>query len=367
MSIYIAVSSYIALPFLPSKIEIPETEGQAFVEEMQVGWNLGCSLESFYQDTTGMQTETMWGNPKTTQAMIDMVKEAGFKTIRIPITWYPHMNGAPDYTIDEEWMNRVQEVVDYAYGIGMYVIINVQNDNHDWLIPNKANWEATAAQYTAIWEQICERFGDYDNHLIYESTNEPRVVGSILEWNGGFPEEREYVNKLNMLFVEVVRAAGGNDAERYLMLPTHGASHTWVDLNAMELPENDDKIIVSIHSYYPYRFTSGKAEDMGVKTWGTMLEKYDLEHMLALLYDTFVKKGIPVYMDEFGAAYKENDAERAEWAEFYVKTAKKYGIGCNWWDNGLLDINNESFVLLNRAELKWEHKEVVDAIIKAAH
>lgn len=364
VSAFLTVSSLFISTVPPKKIEIPDTPGQRLVTDMKVGWNLGCSLESFYYDEHGMHTETMWGNPKTTQEMIDMLRDAGFKTIRIPITWYPHMGGYPDYIIEEEWMARVQEIVNYVYKYtDMYAIINVQNDNHDWLIPDDEHWDATIYKYIKIWEQVAERFKNYEHRLLFESTNEPRVVGSALEWNGGFKRERENVNRLNAVFVDTIRKSGGKNTDRYLMLPTHAASHVWTTLKDFELPD-DDRLIVSIHSYYPYKFTSGL--EMDSTEWGGRWDEYDLEHMLSTIYKYFVKKGIPVYMDEFGCADKNNLDDRVRWTEFYVRTAKKYGISCNWWDNGIFDINNQSFGLLDRRAMKWVYPEIVDAIMRGA-
>ena len=361
MSVYSFIGGFIAQPGIPRKVEIPDTPGQQFVDKMNVGWNMGNTLDAYHENEAGMHTETMWGNPKTTEAMILKVKEAGFNTVRLPVTWSGHLGGAPDYLIDTEWLDRVQEVVDYAYNNGMYVILNSHHDNHVWFQPDDENFDASMAQYVTIWKQICARFADYGERLVLESMNEPRVVDSILEWSGGSCGERENINRLNEIFVRTVRESGGYNAERYLLLPTYAASATWVTLNSLRLPE-DDKLIVSIHAYYPNAFAMSHDD----AEWGSAWDKFDLEHMLATLYSTFVKKGIPVYMGEFGAEFKHNDAERARWADFYVRTAKKYGIHCAWWDNGLFTTDNAPFGLLNRNTLEWEHSVVVDTILKAS-
>lgn len=341
--------------------KIPDTPGFRMVQQMGVGWNLANTLESFYQNDTGVETETSWGNPVTTQAMLDMVKDAGFTCVRIPTTWGNHVD--ENNTIDPAWMNRVQEVVDYAYGIGLYVILNTHNDDHYEYIPDKEHEESTAAAWLHIWAQIATRFKDYDERLLFESINEPKVVGHEMAWRGGMYSHRKAVNRLNAAFVQTVRASGGNNATRWLMLPTHAASYEPMTMAAMKLP-NDDRLIVSIHAYYPWKLTDSQFPD--IKTYGEK-EKEQLETMLGRIYNRFVKKGIPVYLGEFGLVDKNNKEDRVRYTSDYVKTARRYGMNLAWWDNGLTanqEFNGASFQLLDRRKMQWAQPEIVAAIME---
>ena len=151
------------------------------VREIKVGWNLGNTLDSYNTTKTGLATETGWGNLKTTKEMIKSVKSSGFNAIRIPVTWGEHMNGE---TIDKEWLDRVQEIVDYAYDEGLFVIINMHHDDYIWFTPNNSEYAADSAKLCAIWKQVSERFRDYGDRLLFEGMNEPRTVGSANEWMG---------------------------------------------------------------------------------------------------------------------------------------------------------------------------------------
>ena len=178
----------------------------AIAKEMTAGWNLGNSLDAY--GTYSLNNETYWGNPKTTKAMIDAVKNEGFNTIRIPVSWGEHVGSAPNYTIDTAWMNRVQEVVDYAMADGMYVLLDTHHET-SWLKPQSATLDASQKQLVAIWTQIAERFKAYGDHLLFEGMNEPRIVGSSNEWSGGDADGRAAVNVLNQAFIDAVRKTGG--------------------------------------------------------------------------------------------------------------------------------------------------------------
>lgn len=330
------------------------------VADIRVGWNLGNTLDSY--NTNSSDTETGWGNPKTTQAMIDAVQKAGFNAIRIPVTWGEHMSD--DGTIEASWMARVKEVVDYAMNDGMYVILNVHHDDYIWLTPTYSNQAAVEKKLVRIWEQICETFGDYDHHLIFEGMNEPRVVGSATEWSGGTPEEHDVINQLFQKFVDTVRATGGLNADRTLIVTSHAQSITETAVSAVKVPD-DDHIIVSIHSYAPWDFCG--PED-GRSTWGSDADKAELDKNFQYLADTFISKGIPVIIDEFGAVNKyENTADRAAYFEYYIKSAKKQGIKCFVWDNGAVNADGDNgFGLLNRKDCTWYYPSIVNAIMRGA-
>lgn len=336
-----------------------------FVYDMKIGWNLGNTLDSFNSNwsstPTPTQQETCWGNPVTTKAMIDEVKNAGFNTVRIPTTWFPSTGSAPDYKISDEWMNRVQEVVDYVIDNNMYCILNTHHEG-SWLAPTTDKKDEDIAKLTKIWEQIAERFKNYDDHLIFEGLNEPRTEGSEKQWMGGTYEERQVLNELNQAFVDTIRNSGGNNKYRFLMVPAYAAG-MYDSLIGFKVP-NDDRVIVSVHNYFPYDFALNIS---GTSEWGTDQEYKDVTATMETLYDKFISKGRAVVMGECGAMNKNNDDVRAKWAEYFVSEARKKGITCVFWDNNVAYASNaENFGLLNRSSLTWYFPSVIQGIMKGA-
>ncbi|NMA80315.1 MAG: glycoside hydrolase family 5 protein [Clostridiales bacterium] len=335
--------------------DIPSIE---LIKEIKTGWNIGNTLDA--TGAKGLDAETSWGNPATTKEMIQIVKDAGFNTVRIPITWDGHFGEAPNYEIDKEWMDRIQEVTDYAIDMEMFAIINLHHE--EWHFPSEENFDTAKEILIKIWEQIAERFEGYDEHLIFEAMNEPRLKGTADEWNGGNPEARDVVNRLNDVFYETIRNSGGNNPKRHLMLPTYAASSEWVAINDITLPE-DDKIIVSVHAYTPYRFA---LSDEKVLEWDAenVADTRDIDNLMSLLDEHFISKDIPVIIGEYGARNKYNLNARVAWARYYIKQATEKGIPCIWWDNGAFVGSGENFGLLNRNTLTWEYPEIIDAIME---
>ena len=325
------------------------------VKDMKIGWNLGNTLDCYNVTWEVSDFETAWGNPRTTKAMIDTVKKEGFNAVRIPISWNEHMNGN---IIDGDWLNRVNEVVDYVIDNDMYAIINVHHDDYTWLNPSKADEAAVKAKLVSIWEQLSDRFKNYDQHLLFEGMNEPRIIGGQDEWTGGTAEEREVINHLFQAFVDTVRKSGGNNSSRALIITSHAASIEADAVNDIVVPD-DDRIIVSIHYYSPWDFAGG---ENGKSDWGSDSEKKELDKGFFFLKSKFIDKGVPVIIGEFGATNKNNDSVRASYMEYYVKSAKSRGITCFIWDNGTKD----EFGLLDRNSLTWYFKNVVDAAVKGA-
>lgn len=336
-----------------SSEEVNQMSSSEIVADMKVGWNLGNTLDSY--DTSSSDNETGWGNPKTTKAMIDTVKDAGFNAVRIPVTWGEHLSA--DNTIDADYLNRVQEIVDYAMDDNLYVILNVHHDDALWLHPTYSEQAAVTEKLTSIWKQLCERFGDYDHHLVFEGMNEPRVIGSATEWSGGTPEERDVINQLYQAFIDTVRATGGLNADRTLIISSHAQSITKEAVSAVKIPE-DSHIAVSIHSYAPWDFCG--TEDTR-SDWGNDADKQELDTNFQYLEDTFISKGVPVLLDEFGAVDKNNTSIRAQYYAYYVKSAKAHGITCFVWDNG----TESEFGLLNRKDLTWYAPSIIDAMMQA--
>lgn len=341
-----------------NKTDKNSSEGMSaaeIVKDMKIGWNLGNTLDCYNVTWEVSDFETAWGNPRTTKAMIDAVKKEGFNAVRIPVSWNEHMNGNK---IDGDWLNRVNEVVDYVIDNDMYAIINVHHDDYTWLNPSKADEAAVKAKLVSIWEQLSERFRNYDQHLLFEGMNEPRIIGGQDEWTGGTAEEREVINHLFQAFVDTVRKSGGNNSSRALIITSHAASIEADAVNDIVVPD-DDRIIVSIHYYSPWDFAGG---ENGKSDWGSDSEKKELDKGFDFLKSKFIDKGVPVIIGEFGATNKNNDSVRASYMEYYVKSAKSRGITCFIWDNGTKD----EFGLLDRNSLTWHFKNVVDAAVKGA-
>lgn len=341
----------------------PETTAAAgpattLVEDIVFGWNLGNSLDSYsgteLGKNEGLSSETAWSNPKTTQELIDLVRDSGVNAIRVPVTWYNHMDS--DYVIDEEWMDRVQEVVDYVIRDDLYCIINVHHDTgaNGWLRASDTNLEENKAMFTAIWEQVSARFADYDEHLIFEGFNE--ILNDVNEWVNPDSRAVEIVNELNQLFVDTVRVSGGNNAERVLIVNTYCAGGNSQVTRGFVLPSDsaENSLVVEAHIYQPYYFTAEEFPE--VTTWS----KDTINSYLRNMYTSFVQKGIPVIVGEFGCADKGNAEERLSWAKYYMETCREYGIKCFWWDNGT------AYKVFSRRGLKISEADLLGTMIAAA-
>lgn len=328
------------------------------LENIDIGWNLGNTLDSYsgteLGKNEGLSSETAWGNPRATQEMIDLVKDSGFHAVRVPVTWYNHMDS--DYVIDEEWMDRVQEVVDYVMNDDMYCIINVHHDTgaNGWLRASDTNLEKNKAMFTAIWEQVSARFAGYNDHLLFEGFNE--ILNDKNEWVSPDSRAVEVVNELNQLFVDTVRASGGNNGERILIVNTYCAGGNSQVTKDFVLPTDSakDSLVVEAHIYQPYDFTAEEFPE--AIRWN----KESVDSYLKNMYVSFVQKGIPVIIGEFGCVDKDNDGARQAWAKYYVETCRDYGIKCFWWDNGT------AYKLFSRKNLKVSEADLLGTMVAAA-
>ena len=324
-------------------------------DNITIGWNLGNSLDAV---GWGNNSETSWGNPVVTKELILEVKKAGFDAVRIPTTWYRHVDD--DINVDEVWFDRVQTVVDYAYDEGMYVILNAHHEN--WYDPYNSNQKDAVKKMKKLWSQIAERFKDYGERLIFEGMNEPRWRNTQFEWNGGNSEGRSVVNKLNEAFVKAVRATGGNNRYRALMIPTYAASAS--SLDGFTVPD-DKSLIVSIHAYSPYFFAmdangTSKFDPNNTNSTG------ELTWLADTLYDRFISKGVGAIIGECGTVNKNNLSERINWAGYFPKVFGEKGIPVFLWDNNAFGTGNETFGLLNRNTLTWEYPTYMDKLFKTA-
>ncbi len=339
---------------------LKNADTEAILEDMGLGWNLGNSLDA--TGGSGLDTETSWSNPKTTQALIDKVKSLGFNTVRVPVSWGKHVSG-DNYTIDSAWLARVKEVVDYCYKNDMYVILNIHHDTKSSESASGAGYYPRSSAYsssekfvTSVWSQMSEYFKDYDYHLIFETLNEPRLIGTGCEWwfdKWNIPSEVkdaiDCINKLNQKAVDTIRDTGSNNRGRLIMCPGYDASIDGATVSGFKLPTdisgNKNRIAVSVHAYSPYNFAMNVGS--GSTSTYTSSIKSELRDLFSTLKSNFRDKGIPVVIGEFGSTDKNNTAERVKWATDYTALAKKNKIPCVLWDNNAFAVYNGSSIVLN--------------------
>ena len=339
---------------------LKNADTEAILEDMGLGWNLGNSLDA--TGGSGLDTETSWSNPKTTQALIDKVKSLGFNTVRVPVSWGKHVSG-DNYTIDSAWLARVKEVVDYCYKNDMYVILNIHHDTKSSASASGAGYYPRSSAYsssekfvTSVWSQMAEYFKDYDYHLIFETLNEPRLIGTGYEWwfnKWSIPSEVkdaiDCINRLNQKAVDTIRNTGSNNKGRLIMCPGYDASIDGATVSGFKLPTdisgNKNRIAVSVHAYSPYNFAMNVGS--GSTSTYTSSIKSELRDLFSTLKSNFRDKGIPVVIGEFGSTDKNNTAERVKWATDYTALAKKNNIPCVLWDNNAFAVYNGSSIVLN--------------------
>lgn len=353
--------------YVPEMPPMRDISSMELISEMKIGWNLGNTFDSTIGSPNGQETpadwETAWGQPETTKKMIDSVKAQGFNVLRIPVTWEGKFGEAPDYTINPDWLARVKEVVDYGFDNDMFVIINLHHE--EWNYPDAGHEAEADAILRALWSQIADYFADYNEKLIFEGMNEPRLKNTPMEWNGGNEEARAVINRWNAAFVETIRSKGGNNKLRHLMIPTYAASTMQQVLGDFEIPD-DDKVIVSVHAYLPYNFAL--AEPSGaVSEWSAdnPADTRDIDNLFAVLKELYIDNGRAVIIGEFGSRNRMNTAARADCARYYVSRAAETGIPCIWWDNNAFVGNGENFGLFDRKSYEWRYPEIMKAMMEA--
>lgn len=341
------------------------------VEAMTVGWNLGNTLDSYgtwITNVTPQAVETAWGNPVTTQAMIAAVRDRGFNTIRIPVTWaqFTDSNG----NVDPAWMARVKEIVDWSLEEGLYVILNVHHDTGEhgsdkvcWIIADTGTYSSVQDRFANLWTNIANEFKDYDDRLMFEGYNEMLDMNN--SWNAPTTGNGAYdaVNSFAQLFVDTVRATGGNNATRNLIVNTYVASVEQSVLTNFVLPSDtvSDHLIVEVHAYTPYQFCSAQGDSSYTSFDDNCRNSIDgMINAVASFSDSL---GVPVIIGEFGVENQNNDADRTSYAEYYMQQAALRGIRCIWWDNGLMDYGG--YGILDRNSLTW-NESITSALIDNA-
>ncbi|MCR4762564.1 MAG: glycoside hydrolase family 5 protein [Lachnospiraceae bacterium] len=364
---------------------IPNNEALSFAKSFGPGFNLGNTFDA-YRDSglkadlsDELTTETYWQPVETTRETIQGLADAGIRTIRIPVSWHNHITD-DQVTISPVYMDRVNTVVDWALDAGMKVILNIHHDNHpeaNGFYPDSAHAEQSRKYISGIWKQLAERYRDYDDRLIFESMNEPRLVGHENEWWFTIDEPEEAVadsmaciNELNQLFVDTVRSVGGSHRNCYVMCPGYCASPDGaLAYNFMlpkDAPDVENRIIVSIHAYIPYSFA---LEENGTDSFSAFRDADTgvIVSTLNKLYMKYVRNGIPVVIGEFGARDRNGNVEaRAEYAGYYAAQAWSRGMPCCWWDNGSFSGSGEVFGIYDRKKACWKIPEIGETFVANA-
>ncbi|MCL1881272.1 MAG: cellulase family glycosylhydrolase, partial [Oscillospiraceae bacterium] len=379
----------------------PAITAHEVVSQMGVGWNLGNQFDAYngnsysnpftrdYSTATIDQLELHWlgGSSEgrhATRALLQNVYDAGFGTIRIPVTWYKAIIGVGgdntsstrhigNFTIRPEWMARIRQVVDWAYDIGFTVILNTHHDEFIMPFRNAGEMATTNATITRLWTLIGNEFNDdFGERLVFEVLNEPRIKGGVGEWQGGGARgdaeargRRERLNTMNQAAVNSIRATGGNNRHRVLMIPTHGASPhnaSWGDaFDGFAMPtdpvsENANKFALSIHSYQTENWS-------GVAGVDAPWTESSITNMMNPVQQRATEMGVPVVLGEWGSVARHDDpnhasetGERANHARFYVQQATLRGMATVIWDTCLrgLPMQNEGrFGLFNRRNVAF--------------
>lgn len=360
VSIYMAivmVFSILLAPFVSPNTKVHAATGtmrgltaKEIVADMGAGWNMGNSLES-------ENDETGWGNPPITKQMVQAIANRGFRTIRIPVRWDDNYTDS-NYTISSSYLDRVEEVVNYGLDCGMYVIVNVHHND----LQTKANYNSSdqwqvKQELQAIWTQVGNRFKNYGDKLVFEVNNEPRNDN---DW-GGDATLYDVVNQFNEVGRAAIRATGGNNTKRLVMLPTYCASADEPKVAGWKKLSNDDMIAVSIHAYHPFDFAF---QGDGHNYW-TDDDYNQLKQTFDRLNSYFTSKGIPVVIGEFGCTNKNNYDDRVKCTGIYAGMAKEQGMACIIWDNHYDGIGGECFKIFDRNSCTFTYDRIAGALIDA--
>ncbi|MCD7727995.1 MAG: glycoside hydrolase family 5 protein [Ruminococcus sp.] len=314
--------------------------------DMGMAWNLGNALDCVNSET-GKVDETCWGNPVTTKKLIQAVKEQGFNTIRIPISYLDKIvesteNGSATYTVDDDYLARIKQVVDYAYDMGMYVVIDMHNDGGEgvtgkWLDITKSGDEFTEIvdKYSDVWTDIATYFADYDQKLIFEGFNELM--------NGNYsdtPAEDSYlytnINTLNNAFVSAVRSTGDDTNDDRILIVAGYNTDIDCTITGFDVPEDssENKLMLSVHYYSPYDFVLNES---GTSSY-TSSDLSSMATSISNICSFASKSGMPVFIGEYGPIDKTNTTARAEYCyylNYYAASNSDATVVLAFWDNGV--------------------------------
>lgn len=312
------------------------------VRRMGLGWNLGNTMEACGDWIKGADVrayETAWGNPETTKAIIDRVRDAGFSSVRIPVAWSNLMG--KDYTVDPRLLARVKQIADWVQEDGMIAMINIHWDGGWWSkFPTEP--EESMRRYKRIWSQVADYFKEEPGTLVFESLNEEGCFNDVWNRYGGnnAGKERAYgiLNDINQAFVDLVRSSGGLNAKRHLLIAGYGTDIDLTVDRAFVMPKDPvNHLIVSVHYYTPFTFAGLEKDESWGKvrmTWGTDSDLAELDRNMQKVKERFVDQGVPVIVGEYGASQKKEPESVRLWTLTVAEKAYRMGMCPMLWDAG---------------------------------
>jgi endoglucanase len=323
---------------------------QDAVKLMAPGWNLGNSFDA-------TPNETSWGNPTPTQTLITAVHAAGFKTLRLPVTWTDHIGSAPSYTVDSAWMSKVKQTAQWAIDAGMYVFLNTHHEadgNGGWVtFPSTTSAAGVATEVSAVWSQIATTFKSFDPRLMFECFNEPNEAGG-----GNTPQAQTDLNLYLEACFKAIRDTGGANATRIVMIQPVGASPIQSGIQAMQKVSfiNDPNLVISLHTYYPTNF--------GLSTtpyaWGSASDYTSMQNSLSQQIRVWLPTQV-IFIGEWGSMEAQAISNRAAHALAYAQDTTTAAIVPIWWDNG--GSGSESFALFNRSSGAVTQTSIVSGLM----
>ena len=336
--------------------DIASMSAQTWIDEAGVGWNLAGVMESEsssewtggFSEAEVTYFETVWSTPITTQAMIQMVADAGFGAVRVPVTWDQHIDwDSENRDISPYWMARLKEIVGWVLGAGMKCIINTHHDHSDyrgpgWLTVEPDGFDETLINFEKVWTNIANEFKDYSYNLIFEGYNE--IAGDAR--NFGAPTTAEYAN-LNVLaqkFVDTIRATGGNNPSRILSINTYLALTMGIEQFEMPTDYVSDRLLAQVHNYSTYT-------DQILETEFSVYETY------------FTDNGIPLIIGEFGTESVIDLDSREDHALNFIARCKAHGFAAFWWDNRDYYSDIDYWVLLDRENMVWKYPTILNHLM----
>lgn len=358
-------------------VEKPTETAKDAVKNMIAGWNLGNTFDAF---STGVapgsptdRYETSWGQPVTEEFLMKKMAKKGFTAIRVPVTWWQHMNA--DGQVDSAWMARVDTVVNYVLNNGMYCIINVHHDTgaavEAWIKADSLNYEANHEKFKKLWTQIATHFKNFNERLLFEGYNE-MLTGSNPNAEWSEPKDLKnlgVVNKYAQDFVNAVRATGGNNYQRNLIVNTYSGAHTPNTLSHFVVPTDPngtkDHLAVQVHTYDPWDWVN--TENM---KWTARCTE-EVTRLFVDVDKAFISKGYPVIIGEYGSngvnektingfSTDEQKQEAGRQAADITRLCKKYGAAAFYW-MGIVDRNDRK-----EASFKFSMEQVADSIVEAS-
>ncbi|WP_408071395.1 glycoside hydrolase family 5 protein [Butyrivibrio sp. JL13D10] len=298
---------------------------------------VSLSISDFFQNRSKdiEYLEKYWGNPVINEEVIRSIKSAGFNTVRIPVTYFNHISS--DGTIDVEFLDRVEQVVDWILENDMFCIIDIHHDtgNDGWIKASEDNFEENKDKVSYIFTQIATRFKDKDEHLILEGLNE--TVNDLTQWQDIPVRDLEVMNKWNQLFVDMVRQSGGRNSDRFLLVNTYAALSLKECLEAFKLPEDitENRLFVGIHCYF---------------TKDTLLSGFETVKCYKQKYRFIIGEW----------AINDGVADRLKIVNEFMGKTRELQVPTIWWDNG----NMDSTGIINRENGDWTNMEIVKAITR---